>query len=130
LRFFGVRQSESFGFYEHVHQIDESDDAQNKQSCKHFSSDFFKPIHTFRIKPVTQRPEGAQQQEQHSSIHLRSFFELDNNFVKPQSIRHSNSIAPQNIRIRITITMSISSFGLCPKEYEGSAKTGISALCD
>ena len=41
-----------------------------------------------------------------------------------------DSIAPQNIRIRITITMSISSFGLCPKEYEGSAKTGISALCD
>ena len=51
-----VRQSEFFGFNEHIHQVDESDDTQNKQSCKHFPLNFFEPIHTFEIKPIAQRP--------------------------------------------------------------------------
>ena len=44
-----------FGFDEHVHQIDESEDAQDKETCKHRASDLFEPIHTFEIESVAQR---------------------------------------------------------------------------
>ena len=65
--------SEFFGFYEHVHQIDESEDAQDKETCKHRASDLFEPIHTFEIESVAQRTQGAEQQEQHDFIHLFVF---------------------------------------------------------
>jgi len=113
--------SEFFGFDEHVHQVDEPDDTQDKQSGKHGASNFFEPIHTFEIKPVAERPEGAEQEKQDDYVHFFIFFELDTFSIKPHSIRSSSSMAPQKNSIRITITILSSGF-FCLKAYEGGAK--------
>ena len=74
-----------FGFDEHVHQIDESEDAQDKETCKHRASDLFEPIHTFKEKPVAGPAYHTQKNKRHKFIfqHLKILLVLILFIVSP-----------------------------------------------
>ena len=90
---------------------------------------FFKPIHTFVIEPITQRPEGAEQDKKDDSVHFAHFLELDNIFTKPQSIRHAMYIAPPKSSMMIAIHIVESSVRFRRMVYEGGAKAGAECSC-
>ena len=110
IRVIRFRQSEFFGFDKHVHQVQEPDDAQDKQHCKHFALNFFEPVDAFEEKPVAERPEGAKQEKKDHRIHSLVGLAL-NNFLRGRAASGPDLPLGRSSRL-----------------YEGGAKTRESGI--